>query len=116
MKGYNHTKDYPIDYMTIIISITLLAALVFLTIISPDLVVKNLVSARDFVIYYMGSFFMVFVAGMLFYNIWLAFSKYGNIRLGKIKPQYSTFGLNGPITSFGFVLSAWIWRKQLISP
>lgn len=92
MMHFNHTKDHPIDYMTIIISITLLATLVFLTIISPDTVVNGLVSARDFAIYYLGSFFIVFVAGMLFYNVWLAFSKYGNIRLGRIKPQYSTFG------------------------
>lgn len=85
-------KTQKIDYVTIVVSVALLALLVILTIASPKLVVSGLVSAKDFVIYYLGSFFIVFVATMLFYNVWLAFSKYGSIRLGKVKPQYSTFG------------------------
>ncbi|HMM06514.1 MAG TPA: BCCT family transporter [Clostridiales bacterium] len=85
-------KTQKIDYVTIVVSVALLALLVISTIASPELVVTSLVSAKDFVIYYLGSFFIVFVAAMLFYNIWLAFSKYGSIRLGKVKPQYSTFG------------------------
>ncbi len=85
-------KTQKIDYVTIIVSVALLALLVISTIASPKLVVTSLVSAKDFVIYYLGSFFIVFVAAMLFYNVWLAFSKYGSIRLGKVKPQYSTFG------------------------
>lgn len=85
-------KNHNVDYVTIIVSIALLALLVGLTIAIPRLVVNGLVAARDFVIYNLGSFFVIFVAALLFYNIWLAFSKYGSIRLGKIKPQYSTFG------------------------
>ena len=85
-------KTQKIDYTTIVVSVALLALLVILTIATPELMVRGLVSAKDFVIYYLGSFFIVFVAAMLFYNVWLAFSKYGSIRLGKVKPQYSTFG------------------------
>ena len=64
----------------------------FSVIAVPDVMVNGFVSVRDFIIYNLGSFFIVFVAALLVYNIWLAGSKYGAIRLGKVKPQYSTFG------------------------
>lgn len=85
-------KKYQFDYVTMVISIVLLALLVGLTIAIPDIVVNNLVVVRDFIIYNIGSFFIVFVGALLIYNIWLAGSKYGSVRLGKVKPQYSTFG------------------------
>ena len=80
------------DITTIIVSFALLAALLIGTIFMPDSVVAGLVDARAFIIRYLGSFFIIFVAAMLIYNLWLAFSKYGSIRQGKVKPQYSTFG------------------------
>lgn len=80
------------DITTIIVSIALLFLLLIGTIFMADTVVNGLVSAKDFLINYVGFFFIVFVAALLFYNVWLAASKYGNIRLGKVKPQYSTFG------------------------
>ncbi len=83
---------YKFDIKTITISISLLLVLLLGTVFMPDSVVNGLVAAKDFVIRYLGSFFIIFVASMLFYNVWIAFSKYGSIRLGKIKPQYSTFG------------------------
>ena len=47
---------------------------------------------RAFIIRYLGSFFIILLLPMLIYNLWLAFSKYRSIRLGRVKPQYSTFG------------------------
>lgn len=85
-------NNYKYDYTTMLVSIALLALLVIMTIAVPDVMVNGLVSVRDFIIYNLGSFFIVFVAALLVYNIWLAGSKYGVIRLGKVKPQYSTFG------------------------
>jgi BCCT family betaine/carnitine transporter len=86
------TYPYQIDYVTIIASILLLSFLVICTICVPDVVVSKLVSVRNVLIYHFGAYFILFTAGMLFYNIWLAFSKYGDIRLGRVKPQYSYFG------------------------
>ena len=72
------------DITTIIVSFALLAALLIGTIFMPDSVVAGLVDARAFIIRYLGSFFIIFVAAMLIYNLWLVFSKYGSIRLGKV--------------------------------
>lgn len=85
-------KKSEFDYVTIFVSIGLLAVLVFLTIAIPNVLVSKLVEIRDFIIYNLGSFFIIFVAALLVYNIWLAASKYGAVRLGKVKPQYSNFG------------------------
>lgn len=83
---------YKYDYITIFVSIALLVLLVVMTITVPDLMVTGLVSVRDYIIHNLGFFFIIFVAALLVYNIWLAGSKYGSIRLGRVKPQYSTFG------------------------
>lgn len=81
-----------IDKVSIAISLLLLATLVFFTLTSPQSTTDGLVSAKDFVTKYLGSYFVVLIIGMLVYNCWLVFSKYGNIRLGKERPLYKTFG------------------------
>ena len=65
-------NNYKYDYTTMLVSIALLALLVIMTIAVPDVMVNGLVSVRDFIIYNLGSFFIVFVAALLVYNIWLA--------------------------------------------
>ncbi len=86
------TKKYKMDYVAIAVSVAILAVLVFLTIWDSQGVVTGLLSVRDVLIYNFGVYFIVFTAAILFYNIYLAASKYGNIRMGRTKPEYGTFG------------------------
>ncbi|MEE0776213.1 MAG: BCCT family transporter [Bacillota bacterium] len=91
-KNKNNKPAYRFDVTTIAVSTFLLLALLVCTIVMSDTLVNGLVNAKAFIIKYFGCFFILFVASMLIYNLWLAFSKYGSIRLGRVKPQYSTFG------------------------
>ena len=84
------------DIVTIITSIVLMAVLVFFTVRDKMLdktdVFDGLGDAKKFVIYKFGWLFIIIVAAILFYVLWLAFSKYGNIRMGRSKPQFGWFG------------------------
>lgn len=86
------TQTYKVDWIAIIVSIVILAALVVGTIASPETIVSGLDSVKHFLIYNFGFYFILFTAAMLFYNIYLAASKYGYVRLGRSKPEYSFFG------------------------
>ncbi len=81
-----------IDKVSIGVSLALLATLVICTIFAPDATTSGLVSAKNFVVQWLGFYFILMIIFMLGYNLWLALSKYGGIRLGKEKPQYNTFG------------------------
>lgn len=83
---------YKMDFIAIGISIAILSVLVIITIVSPDSIVGGLNSAKKFLTYNLGFYFVIFTAAMLFYNVYLAASKYGSIRLGRAKPEYSFFG------------------------
>lgn len=89
----SQTKNkYQMDYVAIVISVAILSAIVIWTIIAPDGIVNGLNTAKSFLIYNLGFYFVIFTAAMLFYNVYLAASKYGAIRLGRAKPEYSFFG------------------------
>ncbi|MBR3538113.1 MAG: BCCT family transporter [Eubacterium sp.] len=84
------TKKY--DVVTIVVSLGLMAALVIGTIFAGDSVISGLGNAKNFVIYKFGWLFIILVAAILFYVLWLAFSKYGSIRMGREKPKFGWFG------------------------
>ncbi len=81
-----------IDKVSIGVSLALLATLVICTISIPDATTAGLVAAKNAVVKWLGFYFILMIIFMLGYNFWLALSKYGDIRLGKEKPQYKTFG------------------------
>lgn len=81
-----------LDVTTICVSLVLMTSLVIGTIFASDKVVTGLSAAKSWVIYNMGWVFILIVALVMFYVLWLAFSKYGSIRMGRSKPQYSWFG------------------------
>lgn len=84
------SKKY--DFTTIIFSLVLMTVLVLGTIFIPDKVVNGLTAAKSAVIYRFGWIFILIVAAIMFYVIWLAVSKYGGIRMGRCKPQFGWFG------------------------
>ena len=80
------------DVVTIVTSLVLMAALVAGTIFAGDSVITGLNEAKNWTIYQFGWVFILIVAGILFYVLWLAFSKFGSIRMGREKPQFGWFG------------------------
>lgn len=80
------------DLVTIITSLVLMALLVIGTIFAGDSVITGLSDAKNWVIYHFGWVFILVVAAILFYVLWLAFSKYGSIRMGREKPRFGWFG------------------------
>lgn len=84
------SKKY--DIVTIISSLILMAALVVSTIFWGDQFIAGLGTAKNWVIYKLGWVFILIVAAITFYVLWLALSKYGSIRMGRCKPQFGWFG------------------------
>jgi len=80
-----------VDKVSIIVSLLLLGILVTATIISPVNTTGALETARAGSVRILGFYFVLIVIIALAYNVYLAFSKYGAIRMGHEKPEYSTF-------------------------
>ncbi len=81
----------PVDKVSVITSLALLAILTIATIASPVKTTDALVSARVTSTEILGFYFIILILGCLVFNIYLALSKYGSIKMGKEKPQYSKF-------------------------
>lgn len=84
------SKKY--DLITISVSLILMAGLVIGTILSPEGLVAGLGAAKSWTIYHFGWLFILIVAAITAYCFWIAFSKFGNIRMGRCKPEYGWFG------------------------
>ncbi|MEG2657839.1 MAG: BCCT family transporter [Clostridiales bacterium] len=81
----------PVDKISVIISFILLGILVALTIWSPTKTTNGLVIAKNWSVQVLGFYFILLVMACVIYNLYLACSKYGAIKMSKAKPQYSTF-------------------------
>lgn len=79
------------DVPTIVVSMILLGTMLTMTIISPVKTTAALVSAKNWICDALGVYFMLLAIVCLGACAWFAFSKYGEIRMGKEKPEYSTF-------------------------
>jgi choline/glycine/proline betaine transport protein len=67
--------------------------------------------AKDFLVSTMKWFYLAIVAGFLFFTIWLLFSRYGNIRLGKDddRPAFSYFTWFAMLFSAGMGIGLVFW-------
>ncbi len=80
-----------LDKPSMFISLFLLATLVIATIAAPVATTQFLDDARIEAVDVLGFYFLIEVLFCLGFNLWLAFSKYGSIKMGKEKPDYSMF-------------------------
>lgn len=88
MKKYGSRTDWPV----LLISGGLLVAFVIASFINVDLVGRMVDQSFAFAVTYFGGFWQVLFLGTFFIALFLAFSKYGNIRLGGIeKPEIAYF-------------------------
>lgn len=115
--AFNTKKDIPL----IIISLALLITIVGLITLYPEQGTKFASAAFDTLTTTFGSAVLILTFLSLLFLIWLALSKYGNIRLGNSKPEYSTFswvammicaGLGSATVYWGFAE----WSYYLMTP
>lgn len=84
-------KKYKIDKWAIIITLALVAAFSVYIILMPAAATEALNKIRVFITTKMGVYFILITIGIFVFNFAVAFSKFGNIKLGKDKPEYKTF-------------------------
>lgn len=84
-------KKFKIDKWAIIITLIIVLALSIYIVLLPEQATATLNNLRVFTTSKMGFYFVLITIGIFAVNISLAFSKYGNIKLGKGDPNYKTF-------------------------
>ena len=84
-------KKFKIDKWAIIITLVIVLALSIYIVLLPEQATATLNNLRVFTTSKMGFYFVLITIGIFAVNISLAFSKYGNIKLGKGDPNYKTF-------------------------
>ncbi|RSL34025.1 BCCT family transporter [Salibacterium salarium] len=79
--------------------------------LAPDMLAANAATAYEFIADTFGWFYLVFVLCLIIFNLYLAFSKYGSIRLGgdDTKPKYRFFTWIAMLFSCGFGVSIVFW-------
>ncbi|WP_026702998.1 BCCT family transporter [Salibacterium aidingense] len=79
--------------------------------IAPDILAKQATVIYNFIAGTFGWFYLVFVLFIIIFNFYLAFSKYGKIRLGgdDAKPKYRLFTWVAMLFSCGFGVSIVFW-------
>lgn len=78
-----------INIPVVLSSLLAMVSVVLYIILDPEGSVKNVLSVRDFITQNFGFAFLVTALYALGYLLWLATSKYGNIRFGEGNPEYS---------------------------
>ncbi|MTI15086.1 BCCT family transporter [Sansalvadorimonas verongulae] len=108
IKPNNHQKG---DHQILIISLILLGCIITLGLISPDSLASLSLATMNYII---NKFGWVYSGGTFTFVLVLlaiAFSKYGNIRLGPVdsRPEFSTFSWLGMLFSAGMGTVMIIW-------
>ena len=81
-----------VDWPTTLIPFAIVLLLMAVFMIIPDQSKKFVETVRGFLGDTMGLYYAVFGVGVLATTLYVAFSKYGKIKLGTLdKPQYSDF-------------------------
>ncbi|MFW6326008.1 MAG: glycine betaine uptake BCCT transporter [Desulfovermiculus sp.] len=93
------------------ISLVIVLSLVGFGVISPALLDEYSSLVHESIIESFGWAYLIAALAFLVFNIWLALSKYGNIRLGKDneKPQYSYFGWFSMLFAAGMGIGMIFW-------
>ena len=102
----NHTSDNlkgRIDWVTTIVPFLMIVFLCFSFFLFPDMSKYILESTRFFLGDRLGVYYLAIGLGVFLLSFFIAFSKYGNIRLGKPdeKPKYSTFAWSSMMFTSG---------------
>lgn len=98
-----------IDTFSIVTSIVLLGFLAAATILAPVSTTKTLIDLRITVVDGLGFYFLLLVFTCVLFNAYMAVSKYGAIRMGYEKPEYTIFAWLSMIFSAAIGYSILYW-------
>lgn len=89
----------------------LMVGLAFVGISNPDLLSSKLNSAFDWVLHYFGWWFLLLGTVLLVFALFMAFSRYGNIRIGgpDAEPEFDTFSWVSMVFTAGFGPAILVW-------
>ena len=107
LQKINDRKD--VDVALIVISLGILVAFVVFMVGWPETGLTAVQGIFDFLIAIFGSFLEVFVLGVFIASLYLAFSKYGRIKLGDGDPEYSTFTYIAMMTLAALAAACLYW-------
>ncbi|WP_342513983.1 BCCT family transporter [Sporosarcina sp. FSL K6-1522] len=98
-----------IDKQILTIALTLVALLIVPILINPEKGTAFLKTVLNAVTTNFGSLYLWACIGIFGFLIWLAFSKYGKVKLGEGKPEFSTFSWLALIFTAGIGSGIMYW-------
>ena len=90
-QNLNKKKNSDIEIGLIIVSVILLAAFIVLMVVKPQSTLDGISGFFWKIISVFGPIFEVFTFATFIIALYLGFGKYGKVRLGDCKPEYTTF-------------------------
>jgi len=111
MKKYLLSSDQFKKQAVFGISLVIVLSLVSLGVVNPTMLDRYSSMVHEYIIATFGWGYLISALAFLIFNVWFAFSKYGNIRLGKDseKPQYSYFGWFSMLFAAGMGIGMIFW-------
>lgn len=111
MKKYLLSSDQFKNQAVFGISLVIVLSLVSLGVINPTMLDRYSSMVHEYIIATFGWGYLISALAFLIFNVWFAFSKYGNIRLGQDseKPQYSYFGWFSMLFAAGMGIGMIFW-------
>lgn len=91
MEKTNKKDRSNIEVGLIIVTVLFLAAFIAFMVLNPDTTINTVGSIFNGLMTTAGPFFLLVLGGVFIGALILGFGKYGKIRLGDCKPEYSTF-------------------------
>lgn len=102
-------KEKKLDIGIILISVLLTAAAVVMLLVFTDQTISVVDKIWNFVLNETTSILLIGAFFVLIFIIWLGFSKYGSVRLGNTKPEFSKWKVFVMIFSATYGASAMYW-------
>ncbi|WP_052343715.1 BCCT family transporter [Bacillus massiliigorillae] len=102
-------KESKIDVQILSIAVVLVLLITLPILVNPEKGTAILSAILSFITKDLGSFYLWACIGIFGFLFWLAFSKYGKIRFGKEKPEFSTFSWLALIFTAGIGSGIMYW-------
>lgn len=91
MDNKQNKKNADVEVGLIIVSVAILVAFIIFMILNPESTLNVISSFFNLMISVLGPFFEVIAVVAFLVGLYLLFGKYGKVRLGNCKPEYSNF-------------------------
>lgn len=105
----NKKERNNIEIGLIILCVTLLAAFIVFMILNPETTINGISNFFWQMITIFGPIFMLFTFATFLIALFLGFGKYGKIKLGDTKPEYSTFSYIAMMVLASLASAALYW-------